>query len=60
MDEQQRKLKLLAERNRKADRAWDRELTAARKGHLSYVVAVRSAAAAYDAVIAAYRPRIWP
>lgn len=64
MDEQ-RRLALLAERDRKADAAWNRGLEPARRSMRSpervpYPVAATAALAAYDAVIAEYRPRIWP
>lgn len=64
MNEQQR-LALIAHRNTKADRAYDKALSPARlasndPARVPYPVAVHSALAAYDAVIAEYRPRIWP
>ena len=60
----QKQLALLAERDRKADAAWNRELEPARRAlrnpaRVPYPVAAVAALAAYDAVIAEYRPRIW-
>lgn len=64
MDEQ-RRLALIAERNAKADRAYDKALAPARlassnPARVPYPEAITPAIAAYDAVIAEYRPRIWP
>lgn len=61
----QKQLELIETRNRKADAAYDAQLHGARlslrnPARVPYPAVVVAALAAYDAVIAEYRPRIWP
>jgi hypothetical protein len=61
----QRQLELIEKRNRRADAAWDKALEPARRSlrspaRVPYPEAAKAALAAYDEVIAQYRPLIWP